>query len=49
MEILVLEGESANEEGTIFFGFQGKFIMVLPSAARLGPFATKMGLPSLVT
>jgi hypothetical protein len=23
--------------------------MVLPSAARLGPFATKMGLPSLVT
>jgi hypothetical protein len=35
IEILGLEGESTNEKWTIFFGYQGKFIMVLPSAARL--------------
>jgi hypothetical protein len=36
VEILGLEGESANEKWTIFLGYQGKFIMVLTSAVRLG-------------
>jgi hypothetical protein len=36
IEILGMEGESANEKWMIFLGYQGKFIMVLPSAARLG-------------
>jgi hypothetical protein len=30
-----LEGESTDEKWTIFLGYQGTFIMVLPSAARL--------------
>jgi hypothetical protein len=41
IEILGLEGESTNEKWTIFLGYQGKFIMVLPSAARLGRLLLK--------
>ncbi len=36
IEIVVLEGESTNEKWTIFLGYQGKLIMVLTSAVRLG-------------
>jgi hypothetical protein len=36
IEILGLEGESTNEEWTIFLGYQGEFISVLTSAVRLG-------------
>jgi hypothetical protein len=36
IEIVGLEGESTNEKWTIFLGYQGKFIMVLTSAVRLG-------------
>jgi hypothetical protein len=36
IEISDLEGESTNEKWTIFLGYQGKFIMVLTSAVRLG-------------
>jgi hypothetical protein len=42
LEILGLEGESNNEKWTIFLGYQGKFIMVLPSAARLGRLLLKI-------
>jgi hypothetical protein len=41
IEILGLEGESTNEKWTIFLGYQGKFTMVLPSAARLGHLLLK--------
>jgi hypothetical protein len=37
LEILSLEGEGINKKWTIFLRyFLGKFIMLLPSAARLG-------------
>ncbi len=36
IEIVVLEGESTNEKWKIFLGYQGKLIMVLTSAVRLG-------------
>jgi hypothetical protein len=36
IEILSLEGESINEKWAIFLGYQGKFIIVLTSAVRLG-------------
>jgi hypothetical protein len=42
IEILGLEGESTNEKWTIFLGYQGKFIMVLPSAAKLGCLLLKI-------
>jgi hypothetical protein len=41
IEILGMEGESTNEKWMIFLGYQGKFIMVLPSAARLGRLLLK--------
>jgi hypothetical protein len=44
IEILGLQGESTNEKWTIFLGYQGKFIMVLPSAARLGRLLLKKNL-----
>jgi hypothetical protein len=42
IETFGLEGESTKEKWTIFFGYQGKFIMVLPSAARLGRLLLKI-------
>jgi hypothetical protein len=36
IEILGPEGESTNEKWTFFLGYQGKFIMLLTSAVRLG-------------
>jgi hypothetical protein len=47
MEILGLEGESTNEKWTIFLGYQGKFIMVLPSAARLDRLLLKIFFDSI--
>jgi hypothetical protein len=47
VEILGLEGESTNEKWTIFLGYQGKFIMVLPSAARLGHLLLKIFFDSI--
>jgi hypothetical protein len=41
IEILGPEGESTNEKWMIFLGHQGKFIMVSPSAARLGHLLLK--------
>jgi hypothetical protein len=42
IEIVGLEGERTNEKWTIFLGYQGKLIMVLPSAARLGCLLLKI-------
>jgi hypothetical protein len=47
IEILGLEGESTNEKWTIFLGYQGKFIMVIPSAARLGRLLLKIFFDSI--
>jgi hypothetical protein len=47
IEILGLEGENANEKWTILLGCQGKFIMALPSAARLGHLLLKIFFDSI--
>jgi hypothetical protein len=44
IEIFGLEGESTNEKWAINLGYQGKFIMVLPSAAGLGCLLLKIFL-----
>jgi hypothetical protein len=47
IEIYELGGESSNEQWTIFLGYQGNFIMVLPSAARLGRLLLKYFFDSI--
>jgi hypothetical protein len=42
IEIVGLEGERTNEKWTIFLEYQGKLIMLLPSAARLGCLLLKI-------